>query len=985
MTTLLNTGTKDIPLQFAKQLTDIVNQEWESGTFMDKVSPVTQDLLRYWFYDVFCTTRQINFHEGQKQAILNAIYCHEILKTDSVLSMYQQASDNLLSPNFFNYINSEKYDNPKYCVKMATGTGKTFVLNALLIWQFLNSKGVNGVNEWENTNNDVKYTKNFLLIAPGLIVYERLLDAFCGKYNEQTGLRDFETSDLKRNVDLFIPERYRQSVFSFVQNNVVKKEEIGKKITGDGLIAITNWHLLSGINEENSDETGGEVTSPLENPERIIKDLFPITPGVTVGHDLNTIDNRVLNGDEINYLKSLPDICVFNDEAHHIHENKKDGMITEVKWQEALNYISEGKKRNFIQIDFSATPFDVTGSGQKRTKHFFPHIIVDFDLTSAIKKGYVKTITIDKRKEIATLESEHLDFKAVKEGNKVIGLSEGQRLMLRAGLKKLEILEEQFTSFDENKHPKMLVMCEDTKVSPFVCDFLLQEGLSEEDVMRIDTDKQGSVKQDEWDKIKQRLFNIDKHSSPKVIVSVLMLREGFDVNNVCVIVPLRSNQSSILLEQTIGRGLRLMWRGREYDETKADNRLKMLNLKQSPNNYLDILSIVEHPAFMEFYNDLEDGIVVEEHDMPSKENLLGDMIKSKLKENYQDYDMYIPRIINDKEEILTLGEVNTDEMEDCHFSIEKLKWIIKDRGSECFYSEEMTVGTKFGDYRISAQLFNATSYNEFLSRMVFAITNNITRAGGHSSFPVMQINQVALAEILDNYIRTKLFGEPFDPFVDDNWRILMVARATVIQHIMKEVSKIIYNMQNNISVVDAEVKKEYFSQVPVLKMRENFALDIKKSIYEKTQYPSNKGEFEKNFMLFADSDSAVERLIKINENYHNFAHIKYIRIDGLLSSYYPDFILRAKYNGENNFKVYLVETKSEKDKNDLNVKQKQKSAVDFCKKINELAPENRMNSIWSYAILDDATFYSMKSNGANVQDLLEFCKITNAKIEGKLF
>ena len=49
--------------------------------------------------------------------------------------------------------------------------------------------------------------------------------------------------------------------------------------------------------------------------------------------------------------------------------------------------------------------------------------------------------------------------------------------------------------------------------------------------------------------------------------------------------------------------------------------------------------------------------------------------------------------------------------------------------------------------------------------------------------------------------------------------------------------------------------------------------------------------------------------------------------DGLLSSYYPDFILRAKYNGENNFKVYLVETKSEKDKNDLNVKQKQKGKL----------------------------------------------------------
>ena len=66
--------------------------------------------------------------------------------------------------------------------------------------------------------------------------------------------------------------------------------------------------------------------------------------------------------------------------------------------------------------------------------------------------------------------------------------------------------------------------------------------------------------------VKERLFNIDKYESPKVIVSVLMLREGFDVNNICVIVPLRSTQSAILLEQTVGRGLRLMWREPEYSE-----------------------------------------------------------------------------------------------------------------------------------------------------------------------------------------------------------------------------------------------------------------------------------------------------------------------------------------------------------------------------------------------------------------------------------
>ena len=962
-----NTGTKDIPLDFAKQLTNIVNQEWENGNFMQKVTPITQDLLRFWFNDNFCSTRYINFHKGQKQAILNAIYCHEILKTDSILSMYQQASQDLLTPEFFNYIKEDKYNHPKYCVKMATGTGKTFVLNALLIWQYLNAK-------YKEVESDVKFTKNFLLVAPGLIVYERLLDAFLGK-EEQDGTRSFDTSDIKRNINLFVPEKYRNAIFSFIQGNVVKKEEIGKKITGDGIIAITNWHLLAGVDEDVEEI---EV-SPLEDPSRTISDLLPITPGTTTGHDLNTIDNKVLKGGELEYLQSLDNICVFNDEAHHIHENKSGGIVSEVEWQKSLNFISENKGRNFIQVDFSATPYDVTGSGQKRTKHYFPHIIVDFALKEAVQLGLVKTITIDKRKEIATLENEDLDFKAIRDGNKVVDLSEGQRLMLRAGLQKLKLLEEEFTKENPDKYPKMLVICEDTKVSPLVTKFLMQEGLLEDDIMQIDSDKKGSIKETEWKEIKQRLFNVDKHSKPKVIVSVLMLREGFDVSNVCVIVPLRSSQAPILLEQVIGRGLRLMWREKDYLDVKAENRHKMLVEKQSPANYLDILSIIEHPAFIQFYDDLENGMVVDEKEMPPRESILGDIITVGLKENYQDYDFYIPTIISDKEELLKTENLKTDKFEKFDWTLEQLQSMVSNYSDEIFYSEEMTKKTKFGVYRVSQELFNAKSYNEFLQKMLLAITNNIARVGGHSSYPVMQINQVELVKVLDEYIRTKLFGKPFNPNEGNNWRVLMISKVGILEHIMKNVSQSIYDMQNSIDIVDAVVKKTYFSSVDKLKMRENFSLDIRKSPYEKTAYPSNKGQFEKDFLEFADRDSEVERLLKVNENYHTFAHLKYIRTDGLLSSYYPDFMVKIDSN------IYLVETKAEKDVNQENVKQKQKGALDWCKKINELFDGDRMNSSWSYSILDDTTFYSMKNRGASVKDLLEYCKLTNGKIEGKLF
>ena len=237
----------------------------------------------------------------------------------------------------------------------------------------------------------------------------------------------------------------------------------------------------------------------------------------------------------------------------------------------------------------------------------------------------------------------------------------------------------------------MLVICEDTKVSPFVTQFLIQEGLKEEDILQIDSDKKGSVPEKEWQSIKQKLFNVDKHSTPKVIVSVLMLREGFDVNNVCVIVPLRSSQAPILLEQVIGRGLRLMWRERDYEEVKHENRIKMLVEKKSPSNYLDILSIIEHPAYKQFYDDLENGMVVDEKEMPSRESILGGMITVGLKENYKDYDMFIPAIISEREEILHFNGLQTSNFQKFSWSLAQLKKMTANHKDEIFYSEEMTV------------------------------------------------------------------------------------------------------------------------------------------------------------------------------------------------------------------------------------------------------------------------------------------------------
>ena len=573
--------SREIPLELAARLTATVNESFATGEMMEQVSPVTAELLRFWFCEPFTNERGINFHEGQRQAILNAIYLHEVLKINNVMEIYKAVVPEMLPMTDLALLGKPKYAFPKYAVKMATGTGKTWVMHALLLWQILNVR---------HTEDSSRYTQNFLIVAPGLVVYDRLQDAFKGRLKTGgTTERDPMTNDFRKFQDLFIPPIYREEVFGFLQNNVVSKEDgIGRKVTGGGLIALTNWHLfMSGEDETTEDDNAAPA---------IINALLPARPGTSAGNALDTLDNAYLRGNELDYLASLPDLMVINDEAHHIHESKLAGEIEEVEWQKGLDYISKGKEK-FYQIDFSATPYSTSGTGKKVKKHYFPHIIVDFDLTTAMKRGLVKTLLLDKRQELTELE--HLDYKAVRdERNKVIGLSDGQRLMLRAGLEKLSILEKGFVRIDANKRPKMMVICEDTSVTPFVAEFLESEGLDKEDILSIDSNKQGEVKPDEWLQIKEKLFNIDRYAQPKVIVSVLMLREGFDVNNICVVVPLRASTASILLEQTIGRGLRLMWREPEYQEEKEENRKAVLVRKEKPKSYLDMLSIIEHPAFL---------------------------------------------------------------------------------------------------------------------------------------------------------------------------------------------------------------------------------------------------------------------------------------------------------------------------------------------------------------------------------------------------
>ena len=963
-------GFADFPL--AKGLSAVVDPlipgivDGSGSKMLDQVTPVTAELLRFWFQQEYCELRELNFHTGQRAAILHIIYAHEVLGTTRLRDLYETvAPEAMLEGGVLGEVTRDRHDYPKYAAKMATGTGKTWVLNALLVWQYLNKLA---------NPQDPRFSSNFLLVAPGLIVYDRLLDSFQGK--EQDGERDFATSDIYRQQDLFIPDTYRTQVFTFLQSSVVTKAEIGRKVTGSGMIAITNWHLLAG--KEDPDFLGdSEVQAPGAeiDPKAAIESFFPLTPGTSSGHGLDVLDRRYLRGGPLQALKDLPDLVVFNDEAHHIHEVRKSDEVTDVEWQKSLSEIASTKGCRFIQIDFSATPYNEVGSGRSKGKAYFPHIAVDFDLKSAMRAGLVKSLALDKRKEIAALP---LDFKAERDEQKrVTGLSNGQRVMLQAGLKKLQILEEQFADADPDKHPKLLVVCEDTNVTPHVVEYLQSTRLSEDDILRVDSGRKAELGPKDWEPIREKLFDVDRHKQPKVIVSVLMLREGFDVNSICVIVPLRSSQASILLEQTIGRGLRLMWRGDpSIDELKAETR-ERISKGMEPTNYFDVLFIVEHPAFSEFYDELVNGgLMVETGDDADNTGATGDLEHVDLRPGYQAYDFEIPVILRDADEELRQPSINPLELAPSPYPLDL---IIKTVGKgDRFVSQDAQTGTQYGDYRVDGGVLTATGYNDYLSRMTTRITEALGRTmtksqskyNENAKFPILQAYRPLLTGWLDSYIRHRLFGQEFDPLAEENWRVLLL--DDVAHSIAGTFATKLVELQDSQVVASAEVQHRSLSEVTTIPVRGSTAEEVNKCIYPKLPIPSQGGGLERRFIRWADKDSGIEALAKVHEYRHDFLRRPYLKADGMPGQYSPDFLIRTP------FTIYVVETKAQSALSDENVQRKQKAALAWCEQINELPEEQRDGRDWAYVLLGETIVNEWHKKNATVTDLLEYARLRKA-------
>ena len=288
--------------------------DWRNKNYPG-ISGITQNLLNYWKDSEESEIRK--FFYCQIEAIETLIWLTEAPETDKI------GID--IPPDGGAFT--------RYCSKMATGTGKTVVMGMIVAWQILNKI---------SNPMDSRFSKNILIVAPGLTVKSRL--------------SVLHPSDSQNYYSAF---------------RIVKSEDMDK--LRQGRVIVHNWHVLN-----------------WETEEKLKK--------------RRTVDKRGAKSDEayvrdvLGEMAKSKNIVVINDEAHHAWRippgNSTRGIDkSEVeqatKWIGGLDRIH--KARNIINCyDFSATPFIPTG-GKSSEESLFGWVVSDFGLNDAIEAGLVKT------------------------------------------------------------------------------------------------------------------------------------------------------------------------------------------------------------------------------------------------------------------------------------------------------------------------------------------------------------------------------------------------------------------------------------------------------------------------------------------------------------------------------------------------------------------------------------------------------------------
>ena len=241
-------------------------------------------------------------------------------------------------------------------------------------------------------------------------------------------------------------------------------------------------------------------------------------------------ENELLGDSFYEHLSKLEDLVVIMDEAHHYHGDKGVKSLDELK--------------PILGLELTATPYYNIKSKQEK----FKNAVYEYPLSESIRDGYTRTPF--------ALTQKNVDFYN-------FGEKELDMVMIQDGIKYHENIRQELEIYSANYNQKkvkpfMMVVCKDTnhatEIYDYICSNNFKNGEYKEKTLLIHSN-QAKAKREENVKM---LLDVEKFDNPiEIVIHVDMLKEGWDVNNLYTIVPLRTASSKILREQMVGRGLRL--------------------------------------------------------------------------------------------------------------------------------------------------------------------------------------------------------------------------------------------------------------------------------------------------------------------------------------------------------------------------------------------------------------------------------------------
>ena len=705
-------------------------------------------------------------------------------------------------------------------IKQATGSGKTKVLSLLMAWSYFN-------NLYEK---DSLLTKNFLLIAPNTIVLDRLR-------NDIEGLKIFQTDPL-------VPySGYEGKSWDFAPR-VHIQDEI-KSISDSGNIFLTNIQRFADRSKHNN--------------EYDLKDKFlGLVP-----------ESQNLNGSQVTVKeisKNIDNIIVLNDEAHHVYEN--------TAWKRSIedihNSLKQKGKRLVLQIDVTATPKNKKGE-------IFTQTIADYPLVEAIYQEVVK------KPVIPNLPSRQ----RLKEYPSAI-FSEKYRDYLHLGY---ETWKEQYEKHKKmNKKALLFIMVDDTKNCDDVERYLnstfpfLKNGIFVIHTKDNSKDATGEINEntakgkEELQRLRRLVNTVDDLNSPiKVIISVLMLKEGWDVRNVTTIVGLRAYASHILPEQTLGRGLRRMYFGQNIDEE---------------------LDVIGTENFIEYVKSIsEEGVQLEEIayglDKQSSGPVVINVDDENEKKDLFELDIDIPKIPKRYgRDFLSLQTLNPYEFK---FKPCKLRTYSKEDSTKIIVFKDIIEGEE--QKTIS---FDNLEYLTSTTVLRF-FTEIIVKDLGFSRIGVNHF----IYEKLKIFVVNLLFGKKV------NIEELNIIRNLSEPFVTSQIIEIFKKEINYLSLKDMGFKEgidaiSIADTKPYLSSRKKIYYSPKKSVFNLI---AGDSKFEIEFSKYLDSFEDVIGFFKNDIQLKQY--IEYVKHDGKIGLYYPDFFIKLS-NGER----WVVETKGAENLND---------------------------------------------------------------------